>query len=414
MVAKLTVSIRTSSGGYRELCLCPAMDTSPPSRLYPDSRPSPALSQPPGMVTPVQPVQRAATSTPPSPQLDLRLPRMTNDCAQYFAAVEQVVNAEIQNQMQGQANAFQAGQGVWMAISHAFHALNVQTDTWAQYLQQYASIIDSHHASFHKAKKAIANLHGLQHDLEVSAALKFSALDRDVGELRQAFQQGDIGSRVVVDQLATDIRTKVAEIEASFAQGRWVELIGREVDKHAGAFTLLAGQASVVDRHVEGQGWVIKELKDEMKEVKDVVTVAVGHIQELETAERSRNLSRATQPLSSDRLVGGGIQQFEPLQSRILSGATQSMSQDRLVGNGGETAPESPSEEPWDPWRRPAQAPAPAPVQRGFSEHGSQEDHRSRFSEKVAVMATYQYDGDKGGAPWRLMIRQYLISRPLQ
>ena len=55
-----------------------------------------------------------------------------------------------------------------------------------------------------------------------------------------------------------------------------------------------------------------------------------------------------------------------------------------------------------------AQASAPA---EGFQEHGSQEDHRSRFSEKVAVMATYQYDGDKGGAQWRLMIRQYLISR---
>ena len=50
-------------------------------------------------------------------------------------------------------------------------------------------------------------------------------------------------------------------------------------------------------------------------------------------------------------------------------------------------------------------------MQRSFQEHGSQEDHRSRFSEKVAVMAAYQYDGDKGGAPWRLMIRQYLISR---
>ena len=41
-----------------------------------------------------------------------------------------------------------------------------------------------------------------------------------------------------------------------------------------------------------------------MKDVKDVLTVAVGHIQELETAEQSRNLSRVTQPLSPDRLVG--------------------------------------------------------------------------------------------------------------
>ena len=67
-----------------------------------------------------------------------------------------------------------------------------------------------------------------------------------------------------------------------------MELIGQEVDKHAGAFTLLAGKASTVDRHVEGQGWVIKALKDEMKDVKDVLTVAVGHIQELENLEQSR------------------------------------------------------------------------------------------------------------------------------
>ena len=50
-----------------------------------------------------------------------------------------------------------------------------------------------------------------------------------------------------------------------------------------------------MDRHVEGQGWVIKELKDEMKDVKDVLTVAVGHIQELETVEQSR-ISSSSDP----------------------------------------------------------------------------------------------------------------------
>ena len=145
----------------------------------------------------------------------------------------------------------------------------MQSETWASNLRHYAVVIDAHHASFHKAKKAIADLHGLHHDLEISAAQKFAALDREVNELRQALLHQDAGSKVVVDQLAADIRIKNADIEASFAQGRWGELIGQEVQKHAGAFALLAGQASTVNQHVEGQGWVIKELKDEMKDVKD-------------------------------------------------------------------------------------------------------------------------------------------------
>ena len=62
-----------------------------------------------------------------------------------------------------------------------------------------------------------------------------------------------------------------------------MELIGKEVEKHAGAFTLLAGQASTTDQHIQGQGWTIKELKGEMKEVKDVLDTAVAHIQAWET-----------------------------------------------------------------------------------------------------------------------------------
>ena len=152
-----------------------------PSRLYPDSRPSPSLLQPPGMSTaPQTPVQFRGATTPPSPPLDLRLPRPTNDCGQFFAAVEQAASAE------AQTTASQAGQGIWQAISQAFAALHVQSETWAHYMQTYATTIEAHHASFHKAKKAFADLHGLEHEMEVSAAQKFAALDHEIGELRQA------------------------------------------------------------------------------------------------------------------------------------------------------------------------------------------------------------------------------------
>jgi len=49
---------------------------------------------------------------------------------------------------------------------------------------------------------------------------------------------------------------------------------------------------------------VIKELKDAVEDVKDVLIVAAGRIQELESAERFRNRSRANQPVSPDRHLG--------------------------------------------------------------------------------------------------------------
>ena len=114
-----------------------------------------------------------------------------------------------------------------------------------------------------------------------------------------------------------------------------------------------------------------------------------------------------TQPLSSDWQVGsGGMTAPESYSIHTPHERLQTAPNSHPQEQG---RPESLNEEPWDPWRRSAQV--SAPTQRSFQEHGSQEDHRSRFSEKVAVMAAYQYDGDKGGAQWRLMIRQYLISR---
>ena len=91
-------------------------------------------------------------------------------------------------EMQGQANVSATGHGIWAAIPAVFQALNVQMHTWSTYLQQYAAIIGSHHASFVKAKKAIANMHGMEHELEVSAAPLDAALDRDATELCLSLQ----------------------------------------------------------------------------------------------------------------------------------------------------------------------------------------------------------------------------------
>lgn len=104
----------------------------------------------------------------------------------------------------------------------------MQMETWAGHLQQYAMIIGSHQPSFHKATEAIADLHGMEHELSISAAKKFAELDGDAGELRQFLQQHDPGSKAVVDQLAGESKAKVSKFESSLAQGRWVELIDKD------------------------------------------------------------------------------------------------------------------------------------------------------------------------------------------
>jgi hypothetical protein len=38
-------------------------------------------------------------------------------------------------------------------------------------------------------------------------------------------------------------------------------------------------------------------------------------------------------------------------------------------------------------------------------------ERRCRFSEKVATMPQYQYDGEKNGAQWRLILKPYFISK---
>ena len=43
--------------------------------------------------------------------------------------------------------------------------------------------------------------------------------------------------------------------------------------------------------------------------------------------------------------------------------------------------------------------------------HHPHQGTQMRFSEKVAALPQYQYDGVKGGAAWRLTVSQYLISR---
>ena len=63
-------------------------------------------------------------------------------------------------------------------------------------------------------------------------------MDREVAEVRQVLQQQEQNSKAIFDQLGFDIKSKVTDTESNFDllnQGRWVDFIGEEMEKHAGA-----------------------------------------------------------------------------------------------------------------------------------------------------------------------------------
>ena len=81
--------------------------------------------------------------------------------------------------------------------------------------------------------------------------------------------------------MAIEIKNQVVDIDSNFDcldQGRWVKLTGNESEKHSGAFTLLARQASIQDQNVTNQGWIVMELKDNM-EARSVLDIVVAHFQ---------------------------------------------------------------------------------------------------------------------------------------
>ena len=78
--------------------------------------------------------------------------------------------------------------------------------------------------------------------------MKFASIDTEVAKVRQHLQKQkqkqDQNTKAIFDRLAFDIKNKATDTESNFrprAQGLWVELIGKEVQKHAGAFTSPAG-----------------------------------------------------------------------------------------------------------------------------------------------------------------------------
>ena len=173
-------------------------------------------------------------ASPKSPSQTIQVQRPVNDMRQFFAAVEQAANSPVQGD-------------VWKHLIAAFGALNVQLDAWASSLGQHADVMEAHHTSFYQASKAVKQLSNKENELSTSAAQKFVSVDVEMADLRRYLNQKEQKDQETSDQLAFEIKNKVSDIEANFGRmhnPQWVELVGKEVEKHAGAFTLLAGQAS--------------------------------------------------------------------------------------------------------------------------------------------------------------------------
>ena len=105
--------------------------------------------------------------------------------------------------------------------------------------------------------------------------MKFGALDAEMAEVCRYLQNEKNENQGTFNKPAFDIKNKVTNIESNFGrldQGHWVELITKEVVKHAGAFSLLANQASAAQQQVQ-------VIKGEMQEVKVVVESAVARME---------------------------------------------------------------------------------------------------------------------------------------
>ena len=328
--------------------------------------------------------------SPKSPSPTVQVQRPVNDMRQYFAAVEQSVNSSVQGD-------------VWKHLIAAFGALNVQLDAWASSLGQHADVMEAHHTSFWQASKAVKQLSNKENELSTGAAQKFVSIDVEMADLRRYLNQKEQKDQETSDRLAFEIKNKVSDIEANFGRmqnPQWVELVGKEVEKHAGAFALLAGQASA-------QSGSIKSLKDEMDQVKAVVDQVVLHVQswESELAPQAAPVPTAHDAPTSQAWESASVRQTGPVPPGY--GAPPGVA---TLGMGQAAAsPEPTLPDPWDPWKQGARDARPAP--KSFADQGFHEDQRSKFSEKVAVMSSYQYDGEKGGAQWRLMMKHYLIGK---
>ena len=137
-------------------------------------------------------------------------------------------------------------------------------DLFAIAVNNHAATLETHYGYISNASKVVKKL-GL------GVKDKFSALDTEIGQMRTYLETDKVEKETYLRTLTAEIQTKVAEIEQKFGtlqSGPWVDLITKEVEKHGGAFSLLA-----VDLH---------KFDKEMKDVKNAVQEMVYHIEAFE------------------------------------------------------------------------------------------------------------------------------------
>ena len=194
-----------------------------------------------------------------------------------------------------------------------------------------------------------------------------------------------------------------------------MDIIGKEVEKHAGAFSLLANEVSAVRRNA-------LEIDNELKLVKAAVESVVLHVESWDdypgvAAPPGIDVPPVRMPsqLSVDNACAHGARHMQSHESAGTRGEARAHEAWResadtrgearaheawptrgpggwsreegptSLSAGAERNPSGPPNEPWDPWRR-ATLHATPPY---ASPQDQRSEHTSRFSEKVAVMPNH-------------------------
>ena len=178
-------------------------------------------------------------------------------------------------------------------------------------------------------------------------------------------------------------------------------LVAAEVGKHHSAFSLLGSEVERMRQRLQTSEADICVMKGAIDRVIEEIQLWEGTAQETATS---------TLPPGID------LRGLAPPRSAGMIGApkvdSHGMSVPDVVGMADAGAAPA-----WDPWKRAAQG-QPQGVTQGAlglapasSVMAATGPTTVKFSEKVATLPSYQYDGRQGGFNWHKKVKNYLISQ---
>ena len=346
----------------------------------------------------------------------------------------------------------------WSIVS-TFKSLADQLDGWVLDMSTHAYTLEGHHSSFYSARANFTKLHEYQVEMEKGAKLKFESVDKAQADMLQNLSKMMEHSEGTLNKFNFELRDRLEKMDArekdyiktfedlmkaDAFSNQVVETIASEVEKHSQGFIglaeeLRATQARLVAHAGDATTWqgrhdgLVHDVRGIQKYVEDIVT----YIYNLEAKLVAASASASTGANGPPGMPNCGHQ--VPQEAHTPTGPTREQSQ---------WSPPPAAAPAWDPWRQAAEAAAAAASapgtgvggfaprtsdpghQNGFQGSAQQTSncghgngfqgsapqtsnlgHRSGFSDKVAMTREFQYHGKEGGASWRLLIKNCLLSQ---